>query len=97
MRTKWDGQQVTAPVSLVVTAFATLAGVEGTLTPDLKPVDSVLILVDLGRGQGRMGGSILAQTQGQFGGPVPDLDDAQLLVQLVGAVNALRAQKLLLE
>jgi len=96
MRTKWDGQQVTAPVSLVVTAFATLASVEGTLTPDLKPVDSVLILVDLGRGQARMGGSILAQTQGQFGGVVPDLDDAQWLVKLVNAVNALRAQKLIL-
>ena len=96
MRTKWDGQQVTAPVSLVVTAFATLASVEGTLTPDLKPVDSVLILVDLGRGQARMGGSILAQTQGQFGGVVPDLDDAQWLVKLVNAVNALRVQKLIL-
>lgn len=100
MRTKWneggEGKQVTAPVSLIVSAFASLPSVAGTLTPMLAAEDSVLLLVDLGRGQGRMGGSILAQTQGQFGGAVPDLDDAQLLVQLVDAVNALRAQGLLL-
>jgi phosphoribosylformylglycinamidine synthase len=96
MRTKWDGEQVLSPVSLVVTAFASLTSVEGSLTPDLKPQDSVLILVDLGRGQGRMGGSILAQCQQQFGGPVPDLDDASLLLQLVAGVNALRARGLIL-
>ncbi len=100
MRTKWNeagvDQQVTAPVSLIVTAFASLPSVEGTLTPQLSADDSVLLLVDLGRGQGRLGGSILAQVTQQFGGPVPDLDEAQLLVQLVNAVNALRARGLLL-
>ncbi|WP_326538682.1 phosphoribosylformylglycinamidine synthase [Pseudorhodoferax sp.] len=100
MRTRWDAdgklQQVTAPVSLIVSAFASLPTVEGTLTPMLAAQDSVLILVDLGCGQGRMGGSVLAQTQSQFGGAVPDLDDAKLLIQLVDAVNALRQQGLLL-
>jgi phosphoribosylformylglycinamidine synthase len=96
MRTRWDGVQVTAPVSLIVTAFASLPTVEGCLTPQLVDQDSVLILVDLGQGKGRMGGSILAQTESQFGGEVPDLDDAQLLVKLVDAVNALRRQGLLL-
>ena len=64
MRTRWDTrttQQVTAPVSLIVTAFATLDDVRGTLTPQLQPVDSTLILVDLGQGRMRMGGSMLAQ------------------------------------
>jgi phosphoribosylformylglycinamidine synthase len=50
----------------------------------------------LGQGKNRMGGSVLAQTlsgeQAQFGGDVPDLDDPQLLISLVNAVNALRAQ-----
>jgi phosphoribosylformylglycinamidine synthase len=100
MRTKWsdDGRtkQVVAPVSLIVTAFASLADVRGTRTPELAREDSALILVDLGRGQQRMAGSVLAQTLQQFGDAVPDLDDPKLLVALVDAVNALRAQGLLL-
>ncbi|MCZ8075132.1 MAG: AIR synthase-related protein, partial [Paucibacter sp.] len=98
MRTRWSDaqgaeQQVTAPVSLIITAFASVADVRGTLTPQLKTDagDSSLILVDLGAGQHRMGGSILAQALNQFGGAVPDLDDAGLLKSLVAAVNELRA------
>ena len=64
----------------------------GTLTPQLDATqDTSLILVDLGRGKNRMGGSILAQTLGQMGDEVPDLDHPQDLVNLVNAVNALRA------
>ena len=100
MRTRWsdDGRtkQVVAPVSLIVTAFASVADVRGTRTPELARVDSALILVDLGRGRNRMAGSVLAQTLQQFGDAVPDLDDPKLLVSLVDAVNALRAQGLLL-
>ncbi|MEO3692147.1 phosphoribosylformylglycinamidine synthase [Roseateles paludis] len=96
MRTKWEDKQVTAPVSLIVTAFASIADVRGTLTPELKREDSCLILVDLGQGQHRMGGSILAQTLNQFGGAVPDLDDPQLLKSLVAAINELRGQGKLL-
>jgi phosphoribosylformylglycinamidine synthase len=100
MRTRWsaDGQtrQVVAPVSLIVTAFASVADVRGTRTPELAREDSALILVDLGRGKNRMAGSVLAQTLQQFGDAVPDLDDAKLLVALVEAVNALRAQGMLL-
>ncbi|WP_425309311.1 phosphoribosylformylglycinamidine synthase [Ammonicoccus fulvus] len=94
MRTRWtdvDGtKQVTSPVSLVVSAFASLDDVRGTLTPVL-PADSTLLLVDLGAGADRLGGSMLAQVNGSFGGEVPDLDDPQRLVRLVDAVNALRA------
>ncbi|MHB8947614.1 MAG: phosphoribosylformylglycinamidine synthase [Rhodoferax sp.] len=97
MRTQWKDEEgakkVTSPVSLIVTAFATLADVRGTLTPQLNALeDTTLLLVDLGRGQNRMGGSILAQTLGQMGNEVPDLDHPQDLVNLVNAVNALRAQ-----
>ncbi|MFO1227454.1 phosphoribosylformylglycinamidine synthase [Roseateles sp.] len=95
MRTKWsdkgEDKQVTAPVSLIVSAFASIADVRGTLTPELKREDSCLILIDLGQGKHRMGGSILAQTLNQFGGAVPDLDDPQLLKSLVAAINELRA------
>ena len=100
MRTQWPDPQnaaqqrkVTSPVSLIVTAFATLADVRGTLTPQLDVLtpDTTLVLVDLGRGRNRMGGSILGQVLDQPGDEVPDLDDPQDLVNLVNAVNALRS------
>jgi phosphoribosylformylglycinamidine synthase len=102
MRTQWqpgiEKKKVMSPVSLVVSAFATLADVRGTLTPqlDAKEADTTLMLVDLGQGRHRMGGSILAQALGQVGDAAPDLDDPQMLVRLVDAVNELRAQGKLL-
>jgi phosphoribosylformylglycinamidine synthase len=102
MRTTWtDGDEkkkVTSPVSLIITAFASLADVRGTLTPQLNrdDADTTLILIDLGKGQHRMGGSILAQTLQLQGGDVPDLDDAQDLLNLVSAINALRAKNQLM-
>ncbi|MDO8774003.1 MAG: phosphoribosylformylglycinamidine synthase [Burkholderiaceae bacterium] len=98
MRSTWkDGdvaKKVTSPVSLIVTAFATLADVRGTLTPQLDATepDTTLILIDLGKGQNRMAGSILAQTMDQFGDRVPDLDEPRDLVNLVNAINQLRTQ-----
>jgi phosphoribosylformylglycinamidine synthase len=97
MRTQWNEggatKKVTSPVSLIVSAFASLADVRGTLTPQLDAAeDTTLVLVDLGHGRNRMGGSILAQVLQQPGGEVPDLDDAQDLVRLVDAVNELRGQ-----
>jgi phosphoribosylformylglycinamidine synthase len=57
MRTRWsdghEAKQVTAPVSLIVTAFASVADVRPTLTPQLQLGDTTLILIDLGCGQHR--------------------------------------------
>jgi phosphoribosylformylglycinamidine synthase len=98
MRTQWkDGdaqKKVVSPVSLIVSSFATLQDVRGTLTPQLDAAeeDTTLVLIDLGRGKHRMGGSILGQVLNQAGDEVPDLDDAQDLVRLVDAVSALRAK-----
>jgi phosphoribosylformylglycinamidine synthase len=98
MRTQWtdNGQthKVTSPVSLIITAFASLPDVRGTLTPqlDAQTDDTTLLLIDLGQGQNRMGGSVLGQVLGQFGDQVPDLEDPQNLIQLVAAVNDLRAK-----
>ena len=98
MRTQWADassgavKKVSAPVSLIVSAFVSLPDVRGTLTPQLdRDVDSALLLIDLGRGQARMAASVLAQTLDQVGDEAPDLDDPQLLLGLVNAVNALRA------
>src|SRR5437764_1305839 len=98
MRTRWseNGQalQVTAPVSLIVSAVATLDDVRPTLTPQLQPGDTTLILVDLGAGRRRMAGSMLAQVLGRFGGReadgIPDLDDPASLKALVAAIGELR-------
>jgi phosphoribosylformylglycinamidine synthase len=97
MRTRWtdpasgEARQVTSPVSLVVTAFAALPDVRGTWTPQLHE-GSALVLVDLGAGRDRLGGSIVAQVAGGFGGEVPDLDDAQRLVSLVAALAEIRSR-----
>lgn len=100
MRTQWTDAQdqsskkVVSPVSLIVTAFASIDDTRLTLTPQLNREidDSSLLLIDLGAGKNRMGGSVLLQTQNTIGAQVPDLDNAQDLVNLVKAVNALRAK-----
>jgi phosphoribosylformylglycinamidine synthase len=100
MRARWqdDGvtHQVTSPVSLVVSAFVTLDDIRGTLTPQLQKGDTALILIDLGAGQNRMAGSVLAQVVDQFGDVTPDLDDPTRLQALVAAINALRERNQIL-
>ena len=102
MKTKWQDasgeHQVTSPVSLIVSAFASLQDVRGTLTPQLNASqeDTSLILIDLSDGQFRMGGSILAQVLKQPGDVVPDLEKPQNLVNLVHVINKLRAQNKIL-
>ncbi|MEY4727126.1 MAG: hypothetical protein RLZ36_1753, partial [Pseudomonadota bacterium] len=97
MRTQWsdngETKKVTSPVSLIISAFASIPDVRGTLTPQLNnSEDTTLVLVQLGEGQRRMGGSVLGQVLNQAGDQVPDLDNPQDLVQLVKAINTLRAQ-----
>jgi phosphoribosylformylglycinamidine synthase len=104
MRTRWtddtgQARQVTAPVSLIVSAFVTLDDVRHTLTPQLQPGDTTLILVDLGNGRNRLAGSMLAQVLGQTGNVadgVPDIDDPARLVSFIAAINELRSTDRLL-
>lgn len=102
MRTVWqDGdidKSVTSPVSLVITGFAPVADVRKTLTPQLvtDAGETSLILVDLGNGQNRLGGSCLAQVYSQLGDTTPDLDDAEDLLGLFSAVQGLNDEGLLL-
>ncbi|MEO5376656.1 MAG: phosphoribosylformylglycinamidine synthase [Magnetococcus sp. DMHC-6] len=91
MKTVWreggaQGEQerqkgVTAPVSLIISAFAPVADVRLTLTPCLRTDvgETDLVLVDLGAGRHRLGGSALAYVYGDLGDSPPDLDDPQLL------------------
>jgi phosphoribosylformylglycinamidine synthase len=102
MRTAWqqgaEARRVVAPVSLVVSAFAPVGDVRRTLTPELarSPDATLLLLIDLGAAQPRLGGSILAQVHGALGGEVPDLDDPALLRKFATALRELRAGQLLL-
>ncbi|MDR2164078.1 MAG: phosphoribosylformylglycinamidine synthase, partial [Zoogloeaceae bacterium] len=104
MRTAWEEEgrqeQVVAPLSLIVTAFAPVADVKGTLTPQLQHVrdgeriETELILIDLGKN--RLGGSALAQVFNATGEDAPDVDDPALLKALFDAIQHLRHAGLLL-
>jgi phosphoribosylformylglycinamidine synthase len=81
MRTTWreggEERAVTAPLSLIVSAFSPVVDARLTLTPQLVPeADAVLVLLDLGRSANRLGGSALAQACAQLGDTVPDMDSA---------------------
>ncbi|MDM1763071.1 MULTISPECIES: phosphoribosylformylglycinamidine synthase [unclassified Acinetobacter] len=79
MRTTWndegENKSVTSPMSGVITAFAPVLDVRKTLTPELKNEDSLLVRIDLSKGQFRLGGSILAQVYKAIGSVTPDVDN----------------------
>ncbi|MDH1536456.1 phosphoribosylformylglycinamidine synthase [Pseudomonas chengduensis] len=97
MKTRWQEEgvdkSVTAPLSLVITGFAPVQDIRQTLTPQLRmdKGETDLILIDLGRGQNRMGASILAQVYSQIGQQVPDLDDAEDLKAFFAVIQGLNA------
>jgi phosphoribosylformylglycinamidine synthase len=104
MRTVWEERgekkSVTAPLSLIVSAFAPVTDVRRALTPELRGEAEVgyteLLLVDLGGGKNRMGASCLAQVHEQLGAVPPDLDDPERLTGLFAAVQELNAAGALL-
>jgi phosphoribosylformylglycinamidine synthase len=102
MRSVWqdeDGEHsVTAPISLIVTAFAAVRDIRSVLTPELRTDagESRLVLIDLGGGNNRLGGSALAQVRGGVGSEPPDLDDPARLRKFFDAIQALNGANLLL-
>ena len=82
MRAQWadaEGQtcNTRAPISLVISAFAKIADVRPTLTPQLQgPAgETSLWLLDMGADTPRMGASVLLQAHGALGAVPPNLDD----------------------
>jgi len=101
MSTVWSERgsekRVTAPVSLIVSAFAAVTDVRKSLTPQLvTEPDTELLLIDLGRGKHRMGGSILAQVVSQMGEATPDVDNPVDLKNFWKAIQQLGREKKLL-
>ena len=101
MKTVWKDEEqdkaVTSPISLVVTAFANTADARKTLTPQLRTdIQSSLILIDLGNGKNRMGGSSLAQVYGQIGDIAPDVDSPAQLKIFFAEIQRLNAENKIL-
>ena len=102
MKTVWqegnENKSVTAPISLVISAFANTQDVRKTLTPQLitNKGDSSLILIDLGDGQNRMGGSALAQVFVETGNQCPDVDQPEQLKAFFDQIQSLNADNKLL-
>jgi phosphoribosylformylglycinamidine synthase len=98
MRTVWDDgkKAVVSPVSLIISAFAALPDVRGALTPWLRTDagETELLLIDLGAGKNRMGGSVLAQVTNQLADVPPDVDDPALLKAFCAGINAVRPELL---
>lgn len=97
MKTVWTDahgeKTMTSPMSLIVTAFAPVLDVAKTLTPQLRDIDgSELILVDLGAGKNRLGGSVLAQVYNQLGNDCPDVDSPKWLSGFFDVVQLLNSQ-----
>ena len=101
MKTVWqDGEEkksVVSPLSLIISAFTPVEDVRKTVTPELKNVeDSVLLLVDLGIGKARMGGSAFGQVYNNMTGDAPDLDDTGRLKAFYSVIQQLVAEDKLL-
>ena len=101
MQAQWPSESGTqksvSPVSLIVSAFARVADVRSQLTPTLSRAEGTeLWLIGLGAGKRRLGGSVLAQCYGAFGGACPDLDDPARLRAFFDMIQAARADGLLL-
>ena len=102
MRTTWqengENKAVTAPLSLIITAFAPTPDARATLTPQLRTDagDTDLILIDLGCGRNRLGGSAFAQVYKQIGDTAPDVNSAHQLLAFFKTIQALNANQKIL-
>jgi phosphoribosylformylglycinamidine synthase len=102
MRTVWqeggERKAVTAPLSLIISAFAPVLDVRRSLTPQLREpqADTRLVFVDLADGQRRLGGSVLAQAYAQVGPRCPDVERPERLQGFFDAMQALNEAGLVL-
>lgn len=100
MKTKWEDKEVTAPLSVVITAFAPVNDIGSTWTPALSRPEEVgetlLMFVDLAEKRKALGGSALAQVFGQVGDQAPDIRDVDLLKDFYHAIEQLHESDIVL-
>lgn len=101
MRTAWqegdEAKSVTAPLSLIISAFSPVLDVRKTVTPELKvDQDNALLLIDLGNGKNRLGASIFAQVFNDIGDYPADADQPEQLKAFFNAIQACLQADLLL-
>ncbi|CAL4926982.1 unnamed protein product [Urochloa decumbens] len=96
MAAQCDGETVKAPGNLVISTYVTCPDITLTVTPDLKlGKDGILLHIDLGKGNRRLGGSALAQAFDQIGNDCPDIDDVPYLKKVFNAIQELITQRLI--
>jgi len=100
MKMSWrDGaedKRVVSPMSVVMSGFAPVSDVSRTLTPELRDVESALLLIDLGEEKNRMGGSALAQVFEREGGECPDAPPPEMLLRFFAVMQHLNREGKLL-
>ncbi|KAL9628279.1 MAG: hypothetical protein Q9164_007337, partial [Protoblastenia rupestris] len=106
MKMKWtdreskEAKEVTAPLTLVATAFAPITDITKTWTPTLRRLEDVgetiIIFVDFAHHRKALGGSALAQVFGQVGDVAPDVHDLQLLKNFFDAIEQLQEAEIVL-
>ena len=101
MASQWqegeEKKRVTSPLSLIISAFAPVLDVNKTLTPQLqRDPETVLLLIDLGNGKCRLGGSILAQVYSQLGKTPADLESPELIKAFFTGITTLKRENLIL-
>ncbi len=100
MQTSWVNEEKqyknTAPLSLVISAFSPIDDVNNVITPQLKDKsESILLLIDLGQGQNRMGGSCLSQIYNRSLGETPDIENPEVLKKFFNAITKLKSRMLI--
>ncbi|EER41069.1 phosphoribosylformylglycinamidine synthase [Histoplasma capsulatum H143] len=106
MKMKWRDEksneplEVTAPLSVVISAFAPVGDIRKTWTPALRSFEevgeTVIMFVDLSFGRKALGGSALAQVFGQVGNQCPDVHDVELLKDFFDATQQLQEADIVL-
>lgn len=100
MKTRWqegsEEREMTSPLSLVISAFARVEDVRGTVTPQLSTDDNALLLIDLGEGRNALGATALAQVYRQLGDEAADVRSPELLKGFWNAMQQLVADRKLL-
>ncbi|WP_232043111.1 phosphoribosylformylglycinamidine synthase [Candidatus Erwinia haradaeae] len=100
MQTRWNDNNeehiITAPVSLIITAFARVEDIRKTVTPQLKICDNTLLLIDLGNGCNAMGATALAQVYRQLGDKPADIRDVTQLANFWKAMQTLLSKNYIL-